>query len=144
MFRELSECVFLSRKNTPIEYIGIYELDWILDDNQLDCEGIIVAFADKQYLIKSAAIGEDDFDFFYYEFCQPYDCRKIISSNDEPIYFIRKEDEEECYRKLRFQIGNRPMIATADDDGLLTIGISHWDTNGEWLDFENNTLLNDK
>ena len=144
MFNEISEREFLLRKNKPIEYIGIYELDWLIDDNQLDCKGIIVAFTDKQYLIKSAAIGEDDFDFFYYEFFQPYNCRKIISSSNEPIYFIGKEEEEDCCRVLRFQIENRPISATATDNGLLTIGISHWDTNGKWLNFENNTLLNDK
>ena len=144
MLNEILEQEFLLRKNKPIEYIGIYELDWLMDDNQLDCEGIIVSFTDKQYLIKSLSIGEDDYDFFYYEFYQSYDCRKILSSNDEQIYFVRKEEEEDSFRVLRFQIGNRPILATADDEGLLTIGISHWDVNDEWLDFENNHLLNDR
>ena len=144
MFNVILEQEFLSRKNKPIEYIGIYELDWLMDYNQLDCEGIIVAFTDKQFLIKSLSIGEDDFEFFYYEFSQPYDCRKIVSSSDEPIHFIRKEEEEDSFRVLRFQIGNRPILATAEADGLLTIGISHWDVNGKWLDFENNNLLNDR
>ena len=144
MFDEIQEIEFLSRKNAPIKYIGIYELDWLLDDNQLDCEGIIVAFEDKQYLIKSKAIGEDDFDFFYYEFNSDYDCRKIVASVDEPICFIRKEDEEDISRVLRFKIGGRPILATAFEDNLITIGISHWDINDEWLEFENNNLLNDK
>ena len=144
MFCEISQQEFLARKNTPIEYIGICELAWLIDDNLLDCEGIIVAFTDKQYLIKSKAIGEDDYEFFYYEFSQPYDCRKILSSNDEPIYFTRKDEEENSFRMLRFQIGKRPLVATANDDGFLSIGISHWDLNDEWVDFENDNLLNDE
>ena len=144
MLSKTLEQEFLLRKDEPIEYIGIYELDWLIDDNQLDCEGIIVAFSDKLYLIKSLSIGEDDYEFFYYEFSQAYDCRKILSSDKEPIYFVRKEEEEDSFRVLRFQIGNRPILATAVADGLLTIGISHWDVNDKWLDFENNNLLNDR
>ena len=144
MLNKISEQEFLLRKKEPIEYIGIYELDWLMDDNQLDCEGIIVAFSDKQYLIKSLSIGEDDYEFFYYEFSQAYECRKILSSDKEPIYFVRKEEEEDSFRVLRFQIGNRPILATAEADELLTIGVSHWDVNDEWLDFENNNLLNDR
>lgn len=144
MLNKISEQEFLLKKKEPIEYIGIYELDWLIDDNQLDCEGIIVAFSDKQYLIKSLSIGEDDYEFFYYEFSQAYECRKILSSDKEPICFVRKEEEEDSFRVLRFQIGNRPILATAEADGLLTIGVSHWDVNDEWLDFENNNLLNDR
>lgn len=143
MFKTVNEQEFLVRTGSAIKYIGIYELDWLLDDNQLDCEGLIVVFEDKQYLIQSKAVGEDKFEFFYYEFNEKYECRKIISSPEEPIYFIRKEEEEESYRVLRFKIGARPILATADDDGLLTIGISHWDINDDWLEFENNNLLND-
>ena len=144
MLSKTLEQEFLLRKDEPIEYIGIYKLDWLIDDNQLDCEGIIVAFSDKLYLIKSLSIGEDDYEFFYYEFSQAYDCRKILSSDKEPIYFVRKEEEEDSFRVLRFQIGNRPILATAVADGLLTIGISHWDVIDKWLDFENNNLLNDR
>ena len=144
MLSKTLEQEFLLRKDEPIEYIGIYKLDWLIDDNQLDCEGIIVAFSDKQYLIKSLSIGEDDYEFFYYEFSQAYECRKILSSDKEPIYFVRKEEEEDSFRVLRFQIGNRPILATAEADELLTIGVSHWDVNDEWLDFENNNLLNDR
>ena len=143
MFKAVSEQEFLIRKNMPINYIGIYELDWIIDDNQLDCEGIIIAFEDKQYLIQSKSIGEDDYEFFYYEFTGNYESRKILSSTTEQIHFIRKEEEKEAFRVLRFQIGERPILVTADDDGLLTIGISHWDINDNWLEFDNNYLLND-
>ncbi len=143
MFKTVSEQEFLSREHTPIQFIGIYELDLFIDDNQLDCEGIIVAFEDKQYLIQSKATGEDDFEFFCYEFAEEYECKKILSSPEESICFIRKEEEENCFRKLRFQIGARPILVTAIEDGLLTIGISHWDINDDWLEFENNKLLND-
>ncbi len=142
MINPIPEQEFLARKHIPVHYIGIYELDWLLDDNQLDCEGIIVAFGDKHYLIQSQAIGEDDFDFSYYEFNEDYECRKILSSPEEPIRFICKEEEADSFRGLRFQIGYRPIIATAMEDGI-TIGISHWDANDDWLDVENDNLLND-
>ena len=143
MFAEISEQEFLSFGNNPINYIGIYELDWLLDDNQLDCEGIIVAFDDRKILVTAKELAEDDFDFIYYDFPQDYDSRKIISSIDEPICFVRKEKEDGCSPELRFQIGNRPIIAIACEKEFLTIGISHWDINDEWLEFENNKLLND-
>lgn len=143
MFKTANEQEFLVRTGSGIKYIGIYELDWHLDDNQLDCEGLIVVFEDNQYLIQSKAIGEDDFEFFYYEFNEDYECRKILSSPEEPIIFIRKEEEENSYRALRFQIEERPIVAMAIEDGLMTIGISHWDINDDWLEFENNNLLND-
>ena len=34
-------------------------------------------------------------------------------------------------------------FAMAIEDGLMTKGISHWDINDDWLEFENNNLLND-
>ena len=144
MLNEISEQEFLSMSNIPIKYIGIYELDWLMDDNLLDFVGVIVAFENRRFLITSKAIGEDDFEFLYYDFSQDYDCRKIISSPDEPIYFIRKEDEKDTFRVLRFQIGNRPILVTADEDSFLTVGLSHWDINGEWLAFDNRYFFNDK
>ena len=143
MFKAVSEQEFLAKKGMLIEYIGIYELDWIIDDNQLDCEGIIVAYADKKYLILSQAINMDEADFFYYEFNEDYECRKILSIREEPLYFIRKEKKEKCHPILRFQIGERPILVTALEDDYMTIGISHWDINDEWLDYDNWNLLND-
>ncbi|MBO5355589.1 MAG: hypothetical protein J6B09_05950 [Clostridia bacterium] len=143
MFIEISEQDFLSISKEPIQYIGIYELDWLLDDNLLDCEGMIVAFESKKILITSKEVGDDEFDFIYYDFLQDYDCRKIISSSDEPLSFIRKEVENTS-RKLRFQIGDRPIIAIAYEKEFLTVGISHWGLCDEWLEFENDHLLNDR
>jgi hypothetical protein len=53
MFKSVLEEEFLNRKNQPINYIGIYELDRIIDDNQLDCEGIIIAFDDRKIMIST-------------------------------------------------------------------------------------------
>ena len=143
MFTEISEQEFLSMARAPIQYIGIYELNWIMDDNLLDCEGIIIAFENRKILISSKEIGEEDFDFVYYDFLQEYECRKILSSPDESICFIRKEEEEEASRALRFQVGYRPILVMAYENKWLTVGLSHWDVNGEWMEYENNNLLND-
>ena len=145
MFTEISESEFLSISNNPIEYIGIYELNWLMDDNLLDCEGIIVAFEDRKILISSKETGEDEYNFVYYNFDIDYECRRILSLPEEPVRFIRKEDQEECaLHYLRFHIGERPIIVTADYIELLMVGLSHWGLDGEWLEFENNNLLNDK
>lgn len=142
MLKRVSEKDFFNKKHTPINYIGIYELDCFIDENQLDCEGIIVAFEDEQYLIKSFVSGEGKLELCYFVFLDEYNCRKILSSQEESICFVRKEIEEDFPCVLRFQIGSRPILVTADDD-CLTIGISHWGINDEWLEFENNKLLND-
>ena len=143
-FKFVNEQEFLSRKGQPIQYIGVYELDWVLDDNLLDCEGVIVAFEDRKYLIFSKAVGEDDYEFFYFDFDEEYECRKILPSPEEPIFFIRKEEEKDCFRILRFCIGMRPILVSAVADGLLQVGISHIDINGDWLEFNNSNLLNDQ
>ena len=143
MFTEISENEFFSIAYDPIQYIGIYELNWLMDDNLLDCNGIIVAFEKAKILMSSKKLGEDDFDFVYYEFPQEYECRKILSSFEEPIRFIRKESEKNRYRRLRFQIGNRPILVTAYEDEWIDVGLSHWNINDGWLEFENNHLLND-
>ena len=143
MFTEISEQAFLSMASAPIQYIGIYELNWIMDDNLLDCEGIIIAFEDRKILISSKEIGEEDFDFAYYDFLQEYECRKILSSAQEPIRFVKKLNEENCSRSLRFQIGVRQIIVVAYDEKWVDVALSHWDINDEWIDFKNDNLLND-
>ena len=50
MLKSVLEEEFMNRKSQPINYIGIYELDWIIDDNQLDCKGIIVSFENNNLL----------------------------------------------------------------------------------------------
>ena len=139
MWKEITEQTFLALANTRISYIGIYELFGLIDDNLLDCEGIVVCFPDRRVLIKSKAVGEDDCTFVYYEFNQNFAGRKILSKTEEPISFIRKESPE----LLRFQIGERPLLVTADDTSIVTVGLSHWGINEEWIKYENHMLLND-
>ena len=144
MTEERPECEFLTRKNMHIQHIGIYELDWLVDENQLVCQGILVAFDDRTYLVESRAVGEDQFTFSYHIYSRPYNGRKIVGSADSPLRFVGKEEKEGTYEALRFSIGDRPVLVTADDDGLLTVGIFQWNEEGNWLEFENNVLLNDR
>ena len=102
-----------------------------MDDNLLDCEGIIIAFEDRKNLISSKEIGEEDFDFVYYDFLQEYECRKILSSTQEPIRFVKKLNEENCSRSIRFQIGVRQIIVVAYDEKWVEVALSHWDINDE-------------
>ena len=126
-----------------IQYIGIYELNWLMDDNLLDYTGIIIVFDDRKILITSKKLRDEDFDFIYYDFNEDFAGRKIISSPQEPIRFIRKEEEKDSYRTLRFQIGVRHIIVSAYEENWIDVGLSHWDINDEWIDYENDNLLND-
>ena len=142
MLKQISETELLERANIPILQIEISDLFWLMDDNLLDCGGVVVSFEDKKILIESREIGDDLFEFVYYEYA-PTDKemlpKKITSTDEEKIVFIRIE--KEGHPALRFQIGNRPII-TACEDGFLMVGLSHWDVNDKWLEYENNILLN--
>ena len=146
MCRFVDEEEFLARQNEPIQYIGIYELIWLLDDNLLDSEGIIVAFQDKKYLISSKLISqenqEEEFSFTYREFTESYEGRSILSSPEEPISFIQKESDG--YPVLLFRLGKRFVAVTANNDGYIAVGMTHWNENGDWVDYENDIMLNDK
>lgn len=144
MIKEISERDFFLACQEDMEYIGIYELNWIMDSNLLDCAGIIVALENRKILVTSKTVGEDSFDFVYYEFLQEYECRKIISTADEPLCFVRKEPEDGGSRMLRFQIGKRPIIVLAYDEKWVDVGLSHWSTDDLWIDFDNYNLLNDQ
>ena len=54
----------------------------------------IVHLEKAKILISSKKLGEDDFDFVYYEFPQEYECRKILSSFEESIHFIGKNQRK--------------------------------------------------
>ena len=143
MFTKISEQEFLSMANRPINYIGIYELNWIMDDNLLDCDGIIVAFEDRKILVSSKMIVDEDCDFVYYDFPEEYECRKILSSAEEPLRFIKKK-ENDSSPTLRFQIGIRHILVVAYYDKWVDVALSHWDANDNFVEFDNNTLLNDR
>ena len=140
--KPISEQEFFLYKKLPIKYIGIYELYQLYDDNLLDCDGIIVAFEKQTYLIKCDKTHDNVYDLFYYEFNRNYKCRKIVSKPDNPISLICKETED-GNPTLRFSIGPRHILVTFSDDKVITIGLSHWDQNGNWLDYDDNNLLND-
>ena len=142
MFTEISEQAFLSMASAPIQYIGIYELNWIMDDNLLDCDGVIVAFEDRKILVSSKIIVDEDCDFVYYDFTEEYECRKILSSAEEPIRFIRKEENGSPV--LRFQIGIRHILVVAYYEKWVDVALSHWDVNDNFVEFDNDTLLNDR
>ena len=142
MFTEISEQRFLSLTNEPIQYIGIYKLIWMLDETILDCEGIIVAYADRRVLVTTGAGESDEYYFVYYDVPQGCEDRKILSSFEEPISYVGMIYEDELCG-MRFQMGDRPILVTICEQGYLMVGISHWDINNEWLEFDNNQLLND-
>ncbi len=145
MLERISKIEFSKIANSHIQQIEISDLFWLMDDNLLDCEGIVVSFNDKKILIESKEIAEDQYEFIYYKYAPSQReilAQKIVPTDDEKIVFIRIENEEGNYPRLRFQIGNRPILVTATDGEILMVGLSHLDTNDEWLDYENNILLN--
>ena len=128
-----------------IDYIAIAKWYHEYDDNLLDCDTIIIKVNDKLFEIGSCYSGQRNYDFSVEEFSDfntelwP---RKIVSTPEEPIRFIRKETEPDSFPVLRFEIGYRPLLVTANETNL-TVGLSHWDAEGNWVEFENNCLLND-
>ena len=144
MFTKISEQEFLSMVNAPINYIGIYELNWIMDDNLLDCEGVIIAFEDRKILVSSKIIVDEKCDFVYYDFPEEYESRKILSSSEEPICFIKKLEPEVGSPTLRFQIGIRHILVVAYYEKWVDVALSHWDANDNFVEFDNNILLNDR
>lgn len=128
-----------------IEYIAIRARYQLFDDNTLECESVIAKIDGKLFKIGSCYVGQGNYDFSF-EKLSNYNPemwpRKIVSSKTNPIRFIRKETELNQFPVLRFAIGERPLLITADNIGL-TVGLSHWDCDGNWLEYENNRLLND-
>ena len=139
MHREITEEAFMEIVKNPIQYMGIYELDWLLDVNLIDCEGVIIDFHDKRILVSAKEISEEYFDFAYFEVSKDYECRKIFTFQDEQFKYVMKD--KVASNTLHFLIGKRPLIVVADYIEQVTVAISHWDSNGEWVDFENNNLL---
>lgn len=129
-----------------VEYIAIRNFYHEYDDNLLDCESIIVKVNDKLFEIGSTYSGQGTYDFSFEELSDFNTAgwpRKIASTETEPINFIRKETEPNRFHVLRFEIGSRPLLITAEKDGL-TVGLSHWDNDGKWIEYENNKLPNNE
>ena len=145
MLEKISEIEFLKTSNSHIQQIEVSDLLGLIDDNLLECKGIVVSFNDKKILIENKESSKDQYEFIYYKYApseREILTQKIVSTDDEKIIFIRIENEEDNSPCLRFQIGNRPILVTATDEQILMVGLSHWDTNDKWLDYENNILLN--
>ena len=139
-----AEEFFYEGADKPVDYIAISEPNLIVDEGLLYADSIMVGRADSIYEIRCIRLREDVYDFQYERFggfnpeLWPL---RIVSTEEEPLRFIGKETQEgDNYHlsMLRFMIGDRPLLITADDD--LSVGISHWDSNGEWMEFENNSL----
>lgn len=143
MLKQISEKEFLCRANSYVHQIEIDDSCWLLDDNLLDCAGIVVSFSDKKYFITGEEADDDFGQFIYYEYSDSeieLFPKKIISTEEERILFINFQ-KDIGGPELRFHIGNRPILVTAKAD-CLAVGISHYDVDGEWLEFDNNVLLN--
>ena len=141
--KEIPQSEFLKRANEYVYQIEITDLNWLMDDNLLDCGGIVVSFDDAKILIESRKKSDDEYGFVYYEY-SPCDReildKKIVSTEDEKITFFGFDDENRKYPVLRFLFGDRRLLITADD--ILMVGLTHWGINGEWIEYENNIMLN--
>lgn len=130
----------------PVKYIALDERSVCYDENQWDCNEVVIAIGDAIFGITGQRVAEDQSDFKFGEWSdynkkmRPY---LVQSSEEEPISFVRIEREPGCDAVMRFNIGNRPILITAEEDGVM-IGISHWGLDGEWLEFDNNVLVNGK
>ena len=137
---------FAEHVQEPIDYIALDERSVCYDEDQWDCNEVIIAIGDTLFKIKGQRVSEDQHDFKFEELSD-YNRKMrpflILASEDEPINFIRIEREPKLDSVMRLSIGNRPILITAEEDGVM-IGISHWGLDGEWLEFDNNILVNGK
>ena len=138
------DSLFMKYANEPVHYIMLDERPWFWNTNVCDCDYVFVAIGDEVFKIESQYIGveEEDFRYEHISGLTSKSYRKIISTEEEPLRFIRREQKPECSPVLRFQLGERPLLITAMDTEV-GVGLSHWDINGKWIEYEDNQLLND-
>lgn len=131
-------------ENQPVRYIILDENPWFWNTHVCDSDYVYIAIGDDVFKIVSRYVEEDNSDFICEKISNGPDIsnRRIISTDEEPLLFIRREQEHGCFPVLRFQLGKRPILITADGNEL-TVGLSRWDMNGKWLEYENSQLLND-
>lgn len=137
---------FAEHIHEPIKYIALDAHSVCYDENQWDCNEIIVAIGNTLFKIEGQRVAEDQYDFKFEELSDYNRKQKpyfILAGEEEPIHFIRTEHEPGHDAVMRFSIGDRPILITAEEDGVM-IGISHWGPDGEWLEFDNNVLVNGK
>ncbi len=136
--------IFFNHAEDPVHYIVLDENPWFSNTNLCDSDYVFVCIGDEIFKIGSQFEheGEEVFTYERVTNLTASNHRKIISTESEPLRFIRFEQEPECSPVLRFQIGERPLLITADGNDLM-VGLSHWDINEDWIEYENNQLLND-
>ena len=141
--KEIPQSEFLKRANEYVHQIEIVDLNWLMDDNLLDCVGIVVSFEDAKILIESRKKAHNEYEFVYYEYC-PCDReildKKIVSTEDKKITFFGFDDENRKFPVLRFFLGDRRLLITADM--ILMVMLTNWNIDGEWIEYENNIMLN--
>lgn len=138
------EELFEKHCDEQIDYIAIHEHYKWNGKSCLECESIMVSIGGRIFNIGCRFAGYEKYDFEFGE-CTDYNHsvwpRWIRSTAEEPIRFERREYNHNT-ATLRFLIGNRQLLVTANCERLL-VGISHKDNNGRHVEFSNNQLFND-
>lgn len=130
----------------PVHYIALCYDAVCYDEDLYDCVDLLIAVGDDFYKISTRELETDEADFTFSR-CSEHDLekfpRKILSTRQEPLVFIRREQEEGAMPVLRFHLGDRPILLTADV-GDIMIGLSSEGVNGEEVPIGNHILLNDE
>ena len=136
--------IFFNHADEPVHYIILDDHPWFSNTNLCDSDYVLVAIGDEVFKIGSQYVDgyEDGFTYERVTGLSATNHRRIISTETEQLRFIRFEQEPDCSPVLRFQLGERPLLITADGNELM-VGLSHWDVNDEWIDYDNIDLLND-
>ena len=143
--KSITEEEFLRLMRGSIGMIALDEDGVCLDEELWYCSSIIVSVDGETHEVTSERTGEEVFDFRYARIegadgrLWPY---RIVSTKDEPISFsgmIREEDE---FPAMMYNLGGRPLVITASEE--LDVGISHYDEHGNWLEFAERGLINDR
>lgn len=141
---ESGEESFFKNCKNPIDRICIRNDFLMYDSNLLDCESLIVDMKSHIFMISVKYLHDDVFDFSFKKLSD-YNpemwSRKIIATDDEPIRFVCKKNDE-YGGLLYFKIGERPLLISTDDM-LITVGLSGFDENGNKVDYDNDKMFND-
>lgn len=143
---ELSRERFMALLDNDVNYIALDEHSICYDDNMWDSSSLIISIGNSLFKLESQRIGDDKYDFEYHELS---DYNKsmwpnlVVPTSEQGIRFVCFEEEPDSFKVMRLVDGIRPILLTVDESGI-TIGVSHWGTDGQDIEFENNILINGK
>lgn len=129
----------------PVRLIAMSREKTLLDDELYICNSVILVMGENTFLIRSQCIGKDMYDFLFERRggfnseIWPY---QVAATSETPIIYLGRDAEKTAYPVLRFQIGGKQLIITADDHGSMMFGWVNRNANEEYTSDDGKSLFN--